>query len=43
MCLVVQNPDGKRWVARVTVAPLRDADGTLVGAINCFQDVTQRA
>ena len=38
---VVQNPDGKRWVARVTIAPLRDADGTLVGAINCFQDVTQ--
>jgi PAS domain S-box-containing protein len=38
---VVQNPDGKRWVARVTIAPLRDADGTLVGAINCFQDVTR--
>src|SRR6202046_4604445 len=37
---VVENPDGKRWVARVTIAPLRDADGTLVGAINFFQDVT---
>jgi PAS domain S-box-containing protein len=37
---VVQNPDGKRWVARVNVAPLRDDDGSLVGAINCFQDVT---
>jgi two-component sensor histidine kinase/PAS domain-containing protein len=38
---VVQNPDGKRWVARVTVAPLRDPDGTVIGAINCFHDVTR--
>jgi PAS domain S-box-containing protein len=37
---VVCNPDGKRWVARVNVAPLRDADGAMIGAINCFQDVT---
>jgi PAS domain S-box-containing protein len=39
---VVQNPDGKRWVARLDVAPLRDdAAGSVVGAINCFQDVTR--
>ena len=38
---VVQNPDGKRWVARVNVKPLRDPSGVVVGAINCFQDVTQ--
>ena len=38
---VVQNPDGKRWVARVNVAPLLDACGVVVGAINCFQDVTR--
>jgi PAS domain S-box-containing protein len=37
---VVENPDGRRWVARVYVAPLHDADGSNVGAINCFQDVT---
>jgi two-component sensor histidine kinase/PAS domain-containing protein len=37
---VVHNADGKRWVARVNVAPLRDSDGVLIGAINCFQDVT---
>jgi two-component sensor histidine kinase len=37
---VVQNPDGRRWVARVNVAPLRDDDGSVMGAINCFQDVT---
>src|SRR6185312_1653480 len=33
---VVFNPDGKRWVARVNIAPLRDGDGAVVGAINCF-------
>jgi PAS domain S-box-containing protein len=38
---VVHNPDGRRWVARVNVAPLRDANGAVVGAINCFQDVTR--
>jgi two-component sensor histidine kinase len=38
---VVQNPDGKRWVARVNVAPLLDVGGEVVGAINCFQDVTR--
>jgi PAS domain-containing protein len=37
---VVHNPDGKRWVARVNVAPLRDVDGSVIGAINCFQDIT---
>ncbi|HEY1503796.1 MAG TPA: HWE histidine kinase domain-containing protein [Stellaceae bacterium] len=38
---VVHNSDGRRWVARVNVKPLRDSRGTVVGAINCFQDVTQ--
>src|SRR5262249_41422927 len=38
---VVQNPDGKRWVARIDVAPLLDARGEVVGALNCFQDVTR--
>jgi two-component sensor histidine kinase len=37
---MVENPNGARWVARVNVAPLTDANGVLVGAINCFQDVT---
>jgi signal transduction histidine kinase len=38
---VVGNPDGKRWVARVNVTPLRDADDVVIGAINYFQDVTR--
>jgi PAS domain S-box-containing protein len=36
----VQNPDGKRWLARIDIEPLRDADGAVIGAVNCFQDVT---
>lgn len=38
---VVQNPDGRRWVARVNVAPLLGDDGLVIGAVNCFQDVTR--
>ncbi len=38
---MVSNPDGRRWVARVTVEPLRDWAGQLVGAVNCFHDVTR--
>lgn len=37
---VVHNHDGKRWVARVNIAPLVDADDEVVGAVNCFQDIT---
>jgi PAS domain S-box-containing protein len=38
---VIQNPDGKRWVARLNVRPLREPSGAVIGAISCFQDVTQ--
>jgi two-component sensor histidine kinase len=37
---VVQNPDGRRWVAQVNVAPLLGDDGAAIGAINCFRDIT---
>jgi two-component sensor histidine kinase len=37
----VENPDGHRWVASVTIQPLRDARGRVVGAINCFRDITR--
>jgi PAS domain S-box-containing protein len=39
--VVVQNPDGKRWVAQINVAPMTDAGGAVLGAINCFRDITQ--
>ena len=38
---MVQNPDGRRWVASVTIETLRDDDGRLIGAVNCFQDITR--
>jgi len=38
---VVHNADGRRWVARVDIEPMRDTRGVIIGAINCFQDVTQ--
>lgn len=37
----VENPDGRRWIASVTIQPLRDGRGSVVGAINCFQDVSR--
>lgn len=37
----VENPDGRRWIASVTVQPLYDVYGQIAGAINCFQDITR--
>jgi two-component sensor histidine kinase len=37
----VENPDGHRWVASVTIQPLYDPHGNVTGAINCFQDVSR--
>ena len=37
----VVNPDGRRWVASVTIEPRRRPGGCVIGAINCFQDVTR--
>ena len=37
---MVENPDGRRWVARVKVAPVHDEAGQVVGAINFFEDIT---
>ena len=37
----VENPDGRRWIASVSVQPLTDNSGAVIGAINCFQDITR--
>jgi PAS domain S-box-containing protein len=37
----VERPDGSRVVAMVHIDPVRDASGTLLGAINCFHDTTE--
>lgn len=38
--VIVQRPDGSRFVALMNVRPLKDRLGTIQGAINCFQDVS---
>ncbi|HEY2707364.1 MAG TPA: HWE histidine kinase domain-containing protein [Caulobacteraceae bacterium] len=37
---MVTNPDGKRWVGQVNVAPMFGDRGEVIGAINCFRDIT---
>ena len=37
----MEQPDGKRLWVLVSIDPLRDESGEIIGAINCFQDVTQ--
>jgi PAS domain S-box-containing protein len=40
--VVIERPDGSRITVLVNIAPLRNGDGELVGAMNCFQDITER-
>lgn len=36
----VERPDGSVMVAMVHIAPIRDSNGNVIGAINCFHDIT---
>jgi len=38
--VVIERPDGSRITALVNIRPLRDRDGRIQGAINCFQDIS---
>jgi PAS domain S-box-containing protein len=40
--VMVERPDGKRLAVLVNIDPLVNAQGKMVGAISCFQDVTER-
>jgi len=40
--LQVVRMDGRRVFVSVNIDPLRDAQGKLVGAVNCFLDITER-
>ncbi len=40
--VTVQRTDGERIVVLLNIDPLINSQGKLVGAINCFQDVTER-
>ena len=38
----IERPDGSRVIVMVNIAPLTDDQGDIIGAINCFYDVTER-
>jgi PAS domain S-box-containing protein len=40
--VIMERPDGSRATVLVNIVPLRDAQGKLNGAINCFLDITAR-
>lgn len=39
---IVERSDGSRVIVSINIDPLRDAKGNLVGAVNCFLDITER-
>jgi two-component system NarL family sensor kinase len=39
---VIERPDGSRTTVLVNIVPLRHDSGELIGAMNCFQDITDR-
>jgi PAS domain S-box-containing protein len=38
----IERPDGSRVVVIVNIAPLKDDRAEVIGAINCFYDITER-
>jgi PAS domain S-box-containing protein len=38
----IERPDGLRGIALVDIEAVNDDDGNIVGAVNCFQDITER-
>jgi PAS domain S-box-containing protein len=38
----IERPDGSRGIALVDIEPVKDSSGNIVGAVNCFQDITER-
>ena len=38
----IERPNGLRGIALVDIEAVKDSDGNIVGAVNCFQDITER-
>ena len=38
----IERPDGSRGIALVDIEAIKDGDENIVGAVNCFQDITER-
>ncbi|MDZ8225650.1 PAS domain S-box protein [Nostoc sp. ChiVER01] len=39
---IIERPDGTRITASANVVPVRDSQGQIIGAINCWRDITKR-
>jgi PAS domain S-box-containing protein len=40
---VIERPDGSRITVIANIVPLKDGQGEIIGAINCFYDITERS
>src|SRR4029077_8052354 len=40
--VVIERPDGSRVTVLVNIRPLKNNQGEVIGAINCFYDITER-
>ena len=40
---VLERPDGSRITVIANIVPLKDGQGKITGAINCFHDITERS
>jgi signal transduction histidine kinase len=40
--VIIERPDGSRITVVVNIRPLKNQDGEVTGAINCFYDITER-
>jgi PAS domain-containing protein len=38
----IERPNGLRGIALVDIEALKDSNGNIVGAVNCFHDITER-
>jgi len=38
----IERPDSSRGIALVDIEAIMDSEGNVVGAVNCFQDITER-
>jgi two-component sensor histidine kinase len=38
----IERPDGSRGIALVDIEAVKDSDWNIIGAVNCFQDITER-
>jgi PAS domain S-box-containing protein len=38
----IERPDGSRGIAIVDIEAVKDSGGNIIGAVNCFQDITER-